>query len=330
MASEDTAFGSDSFLDVMANMVGILIVLVMIALMRAGEVKHANRAEVEKLATDVKSLEKESKDLENEVHRLTGDIAAVDRAAARAHEERDTLALVAAAHERELKERREKLDGRSREDYDLRRELASAGAELEQVKYALDLKSKDKDATPTKINTYPTPISRTVNGRQLHFQLRHNRVSYVPMEEMVKLFEEDARQTVMRLRDVSDVEETLGPMNGFRMRYHLEREDVAVRVNGGTGTASRISYGFVLLPISETMGESIEQALGPHSEMRDTLRDFNPGKITVTLWTYPDSFAAFRAMKQELYLMGYSVAGRPLPEGQPIGASSDGTKSSAE
>ena len=147
---------------------------------------------------------------------------------------------------------------------------------------------------------------------------------------MVKLFEEDAKNTVMRLRDVTDVDETLGPMNGFRMRYHLEREDVPVRMNGGTGKASRISFGFVLIPVSETMGETIEQALSEHSEMRDTLHDYDPNKITVTLWTYPDSFAAFRAMKQELYLLGYSVAGRPLPEGQPIGASSEGTKSSAE
>jgi outer membrane murein-binding lipoprotein Lpp len=330
MASEDTAFGSDSFLDVMANMVGILIVLVMIALMRAGEVKHANRADIEKIATDVKALNKEASNLEGEVRRLGGEIETVDRAAARAHAERDALALVAAAHERELNERRQKLDGKTREEYDLRRELASVSTDLEQVKFALDQKSKVKQATVTKINTYPTPISRTVNGRQLHFQLRHNRVSYVPMEEMVKLFEEDARRTVMRLRDVSEVEETLGPMNGFRMRYHLEREDVPVRVNGGQGTASRISYGFVLIPISETMGETIEQALAPNSEMRDTLHDYDPNKITVTLWTYPDSFGAFRAMKQELYLLGYSVAGRPLPEGQPIGASSDGTKSSAE
>jgi outer membrane murein-binding lipoprotein Lpp len=330
MASEDTAFGSDSFLDVMANMVGILIVLVMIALMRANEVKHSNSAEVEKIATDVKGLKKEAGGLESEVRRLSSDIATVSRATARAHAERDSLALLAAAHERELNERRQKLDGKTREEYDLRRALASATGDLEQVKFALDQKAKIKEAKTTKINTYPTPISRTVSGPQLHFQLRHNRVAYVPMEEMVKLFEDDAKNTVQRLREVTDVEETLGPMNGFRMRYHLEREDVPTSVNGGHGRPSRISFGFVLIPVSDTMGETIEQALSEHSEMRDTLRDYNPNKVTVTLWTYPDSFAAFRAMKQELYLLGYPVAGRPLPEGQPIGASSEGTKSSAE
>jgi hypothetical protein len=302
----------------------------MIALMRANEVKHSNSAEVAKITTDVKAIEKEADGLEAEVRRLSSEIETVDRAATRAHAERDSLALMAAAHEHELNERRQKLDGKTREEYDLRRTLATATTDLEQVKFALDQKSKIKEVKTTKINTYPTPISRTVNGRQLHFQLRHNRVSYVPMEEMVKMFEDDAKNTVQRLRDVTDVDETLGPMNGFRMRYHLEREDVPTSMNGGQGRPSRISFGFVLIPVSETMGETLEQALSQHSEMRDTLRDYNPSKITVTLWTYPDSFAAFRAMKQELYLLGYSVAGRPLPEGQPIGASSEGTKSSAE
>ena len=35
-------------------------------------------------------------------------------------------------------------------------------------------------------------------------------------------------------------------------------------------------------------------------------------------------------LKKELYEMGYAVAARPLMEGMPIGASPQGTKSSAQ
>ena len=50
----------------------------------------------------------------------------------------------------------------------------------------------------------------------------------------------------------------------------------------------------------------------------------------MTIWTYPDGFAEFRKLKQELYAMGYETAGRPLPFGVPITASPGGSKSAAE
>ena len=35
-------------------------------------------------------------------------------------------------------------------------------------------------------------------------------------------------------------------------------------------------------------------------------------------------------MSAELFKLGYLTAGRPLPDGHPIGGSPDGTRSSAE
>jgi hypothetical protein len=48
---------------------------------------------------------------------------------------------------------------------------------------------------------------------------------------------------------------------------------------------------------------------------------------TVTLWCYPDSFAAYRQIREELHRLGIPTAGRPLPEGAPIGGSTEGSKS---
>jgi hypothetical protein len=56
----------------------------------------------------------------------------------------------------------------------------------------------------------------------------------------------------------------------------------------------------------------------------------SPNRYTITIWTYPDSFDEFRKLKKILYQQGYAVAGRPLPEGMPIGASPSGSKSSAQ
>jgi hypothetical protein len=141
------------------------------------------------------------------------------------------------------------------------------------------------------------------------------------MEEFVKLFEEDAREKVVRLRDVSEVKQTLGPVAGFSMEYFLKRDDFQI---GQT----HISFGFVLRPQSATLGERVWQALEPDSEFRQALKAADRERITVTLWTYPDSFTAWRAIRNELHQLGYTVASRPLPESQPIGASSDGSATS--
>ena len=332
MAGGDIEFGSDSFLDVMANMVGILIVLVMVALMRAGEVTQAPAEHDKKAVAEIKSMAQESTNLETEVRRTAREIETLDRATTQRRTERDTLAMAVAERERDLEEERHKLDDKAQAAYDLRVALSNAESELLRIRSALQ--HVDENAKPTittqKIETFPTPISRTVTGQEIHFQLRDNRICYVPMEALTKLFEEEVKRQLHRLQDTTEIADSVGPIEGFRMHYTVERIDVPVQVRGGQGTMSKLAYGFHLTPISSDQGELIEAALGNHSEFRAILKDYNPRSTTVTLWTYPDSFAIYRDVKKALYLSGFTVAGRPLPDGTPIGASSSGSKSAAE
>jgi hypothetical protein len=60
------------------------------------------------------------------------------------------------------------------------------------------------------------------------------------------------------------------------------------------------------------------------------LSQFEPNRTTVTVWVYPDSFNEFRQLKADLFQRGYATAGRPMPEGHPIGGSPDGSRSAAE
>ena len=50
----------------------------------------------------------------------------------------------------------------------------------------------------------------------------------------------------------------------------------------------------------------------------------------MTAWVYADSFAEYRRLRKELYAAGYTVAARPLPEGELIGGSPRGTRSAAQ
>jgi len=85
-----------------------------------------------------------------------------------------------------------------------------------------------------------------------------------------------------------------------------------------------------LIPVSGQLGETLEEAIQNDSTFRSRLSLLSPRDYTLTLWVYNDSFEEFRALRKELYHLGYSIAGRPLPEGVPIGGSPHGTKSAAE
>jgi hypothetical protein len=64
--------------------------------------------------------------------------------------------------------------------------------------------------------------------------------------------------------------------------------------------------------------------------MRSVLAGFDPNQATVTVWVYPDSFEPFRVLKEELYKLGYLTASRPMPQGQPITGSPQGSRSAVE
>lgn len=331
---DSEAFGSDSFLDIVANMVGILIILVMVAGLRA---KNAAPIEAidEKLTADVARLEDEAATVEGEVRQLASETEAVAQLAATRQLERESRAFLLAQRQKQLDERRQALSGQSREEYDLRRALAEARDKLQQLGQALTATKVEQPDATKKIENYPTPISQTVEGREAHFQLRGNRITFIPMDELVTLFRAEAQRSAAQLRDSPDVTDIVGPIGGFRLKYTLERVDGQVRIsNGGmsvtTGGSYARLYEFTLIPISGQLGETLEQALAPHSEFRATLREFNPRDTSVTLWTYGESFGDYRAIKRELYLMGFAVAGRPLPEGQAIGGSPQGSKSAAQ
>jgi hypothetical protein len=324
---EGEAFGSDSFLDIVANMVGILIILVLVAGLRARQADGGAAVDTAAVAAEVESLATETRNLEGEVLSLSHEIEATDETDALRHLERDTLAFGVAACQHELDERRKTLDVHAREQYDLNRALASAEETLEVATTELARSLNVVTVAVTKIETYPTPISRTVLGREIHFQLKGGRVTLVPMDELVKLFQADAQEKIERLRQQPAIVETIGPLDGFWLRYTLERVDMQMP---GGATASRLAYGFKLFPTGPELGEAWEDALRSGSQCRAALAQVPASGTTVTLWTYSDSFAAYRALKKELYLLGFAVAGRPMPDNQAIGASPNGSKSSAE
>jgi hypothetical protein len=146
------------------------------------------------------------------------------------------------------------------------------------------------------------------------------------------MFQAEAGRKVYKLRETPEITETVGPEGGFRLRYTLERHTTTAeeaRAAGRGGTIVRLRQ-WTLLAIDNLPGESVEEAFSEGSKFLSVLAGVNPGRHTITLWTYPDSFETYRQIRRELYHRGFSAAARPLPQGVPISGSPEGSKSAAQ
>jgi hypothetical protein len=154
----------------------------------------------------------------------------------------------------------------------------------------------------------------------------------IPLDDLLKDFRAHADQNMWRLREQEQLVSKVGPVDGFQLRYILAKHQFTARSQAGLeqqGTAIRL-VRWELLPMLPQLGETVDQALAPQSDLKRRLQRSSPEATTVTIWTYPDSFGEFRKLKKALFDMGYTTAARPLPQGIPIGGSPEGTRSAAQ
>jgi hypothetical protein len=268
--------------------------------------------------------------VEANIHDLTANMERHDAEIAYRREERDRVQMLVAAAENAIAQRRGDLGAAQREQFDAQRDLIAARTELESLQRGRDAIENAAPATAV-IEHLPTPMAKTVFGKEIHFRLAGGRLMYVPWDELVEDLKKEAPQKVWRLKNEAQFTETLGPVHGFWMKYTLRRADVALPTRGGMRIQQRVELDrFVLLPVSENQGELFDDAMQPGSEFYLRLQDHPPAAATVTVWVYPDSYGLFRTLKRTLFELGYLSASRPLPEGHPIGGSPLGTRSAAE
>ncbi|HUG69767.1 MAG TPA: hypothetical protein VMM76_18590 [Pirellulaceae bacterium] len=328
--------GQDSFLDVVANLVGILIILVMVIGVRAKDAmleaapvvaKEEATAQAE---SDVADALKVAHAVEQDIQQLTKKINQEAFEIEYRRKERDIIQLLTASAEQALAQKRDELDAEEQRQFDAQRELIAARAELSELESSVNAAEGSIPRTSI-IEHLPTPMAKTVFGKEIHFQLSGGKLTYVPWDELVDKLQDEARQKMWRLKDATQITETIGPIGGFLMKYQLKRTQQSVTTRAGTAVQQRVELdNFVLLPVDATLGEPVAEGFLEGSKLHSVLMKNNPDKTTITVWTYPDSFNEFRDLKQELFRRGYLTASRPMPEGVPIGGSPRGTRSAAQ
>ena len=315
--------GQDSFLDVVTNIVGILIILVMVVGGRIQQIALTATAP----PAGPPALERETADLaamlasaESEVEDLQAQARTVATAAAFTADARLQLATGVSAAKAVIARRKQEGDAAR---------IAAAEAVARQERLEAELARMEREtralaeapADAAEVLAYPTPIGRTVNGAETHFRLAGGRIAAIPLDELFELAKQQTRRHAGPISTLASRVESVGPTQGFTLDYVIE-----AKVDQARGQVLIRSREWVVRPAADPVGETIEEALAPRSRFRQVLAD-GPPDTTVTLWCYPDSFAAYRQIREELHRLGVPTAGRPMPEGAPIGGSTEGSKS---
>jgi hypothetical protein len=327
--------GQDSFLDVVTNIVGVLILLVLVVGLRTSQsVKDAPDAGATARARGEAEFQEAYNNAVTSQRNVQELVRRVEKASfesAYREDERSWLSAHVAVAEKEIEERRASLSTDGQRDFDMRQKLVMAQTTLDDLTRE-QVALMSRDPADEKLECEPTPVAKVVTGKEVHVMLSDDHIAIVPFDELLELMKADAQANGWRMKQQAELERTVGPINGFRMRYFFVKEDVMRRSDAGThmtGTISRFSHSYVL-PVSSPAGEPAQEALAPNSEFMHQLQRLKPDGTTITIWTYAGNFERLREMKREIRQLGFAIAVRPLPKGMPMGASRHGSDSLSE
>jgi hypothetical protein len=343
--TRDIPFGLDSFLDLIANVVGVIIRLILVAWVGAKSydmIRHL--APRESAAEKPPAIESENplaaqlaearRELDETRRRAMDLLPRLEEHTAQRAQLEAQLAELA-VHQQALETRQKGLALEQGETVRSRQALERVLADLSKRRRTLeaDVALLAKLPPVKKELRYRTPVSRPVFSDELHFECRDGRVAFVDVAAFLNDIRRGLEEKEKLLRSQWKVEDVTAPVGPFRLRYTMERERGTLDVLGNglqPDAAGMFRYGvtrWVVEPLAPVRGETAEAALQPRSEFRQIIDTIDARTTVVTLWVYPNSFALFRRLRDYLHERQIEVAGRPLPDHIPIASSRSGTAS---
>ncbi len=342
--SREIPFSFDSFLDVVANVVGIIIRLILVVWVGARSYGSIHQQDD---PPDPPAVVAEA-DGPDEADPLAGELTEERKQLAAAEAAlREQLAQLDLAREKvqltdrelaQLADRRRTLaEERARDEHGSEQvkktaqaAALSAGELQERLRRLTDeIKAVQAQPAAKKVVRYRTPVSKPVEAEELLFECHKGRVTFIDITALVEEVKRGMRAKGEELRTTWAVSDVVGPVGPYQLRYTVERERDSLPTDV-PDSLSPYRYGlsaWYVEPVTEVRGETQEQALRPGSEFRQIVDGLDPQYAAVTFWVYPDSFPLYRQLRDYLYQRDLVVAGRPLPEGATIASTRHGTVS---
>ncbi len=350
--TREIAFSFDSFLDLVANVVGIIIRLILVAWVGARsysalQIKPTLAAPVaESRADPADPVQDELTEHRRELARVQALLLDKLREMSAGQEERKTAVgtlATLASRCRGLDEQHAALE---RENGDTL--LAPTGAsavmgskvspfsplsltELRERcrKVTEEIHTLEKLPPAKQTLRYRTPVSEEVHSEELMFECHGGRASFIQTAALLAEVRQKMSEKKEALRSQWQIDDVVGPISGFQLRFTVERDHEMLDGIVPDPNAN-FRYGvseWHLEPVDPGRGETTEAALAKGSQFRQIVDPLDPQITAVTFWVYPDSFTIYRQLRDYLFEHNIMVAGRPLPEGKPITSSRRGSAS---
>ncbi len=328
MNENDSSMGQDSFLDVVANLVGIMIILVVVVGAQAATVWKKPGEPVGKSVEKIEELNRqanrklaESENLRAENGELHRKIAEEQSITNQLSGFRQMLLLNIESARREVETRKSELDGQQRASVIAAAEIESLKQKIEQVRFQSQAIENQAKPIVETIEHYPTPIARTVFSDEIHFRIKAGRIVHVPLDELINVMKNEWELKAEKLRSAENTLETVGPIGDFRLQYGLE---IATRNIQNHQQMTAQLKQFVLQPTAEKIGENVDMALQNGSQFRSRIDRMIPEKTTVSLWVYPDAYDDLAMIRSWLIDTGFQTASWPLEYGKLISGGPQG------
>jgi hypothetical protein len=346
--AREIAFSFDSFLDVVANVVGIILRLILVAWVGARSYKAFQPPPAPEPAPVLEGPTALPEPADPLTPELARQRAELDRAQALLLEQvrqwekvRQQKALTAqelaalTARQQGLEAERAALERRAGERG---RDVQALSLSLEELqargrRVSEELEALRKEPAPNQTLRYRTPVSRPLQSEELMFECRQGRVTLIDIGAMMDEVHRVLRDKGEQLKTQWEVRDVTSPVGAFRLRYVIERErGLLDGMAPGAPPDGRSSFrcgvtSWEAEPVLARRGESADEALAAGSAFRRVIDSLDPQQTAVTFWVYTDSFPLYRRLRDYLHERDVVVAGRPLPDGLPVAGGKHGSAS---
>ena len=341
------ALGQDSFLDVVANLVAIVIILVVVVGAKTKEAVatvHEREQDTDPAsqvaAIDEEQIKEKVATLQTEMQRAQAAFAESQRLEETIRKSDERLAIIESNRGKMIDllevakaawaEKQKEMDQAAVQKAQSMSEKTIVENELQQLEGTRQRLEKAPEPI-VAVAHLPTPMAKTVFGEELHFRLKGGLLSVVPVERLIAEIKNDFQRSAIGNRD-GLLDAAVGPIQGYVARYEMNKSREMVSQGGQASMATRVELvGMTIEPLAEPHGQPLASIIaGGGSQLDLELAGRNPDRTTITVWVYPDSFLQFRQLKEHLYHRGFATAARPLPMDRPITGGPQGSRSQAQ
>ena len=163
----------------------------------------------------------------------------------------------------EIQDRRQNLDAVKQADFDLARGLSEAKFQLDQLLRQRE-QAENAPAAPVVVESYPTPISRAVDGPEAHLLINNGRVVFVPLETLLEEFHMQVKREAYKLLEQPEVDRYGRAGRRFPASLHAGASRHFARGGPNDTITAAATCGlqrWTLIPDSNDLGEPVRLAL---------------------------------------------------------------------